>query len=95
MPLSDLLAQLRAAISNLGSSDISFAESLISSVERRGIPTDKQRYWLEKMLAKAQRGKPESVDLGDMAGIMKLFGNAAKHLKSPAVVIQFGGIEYR
>lgn len=81
---------LEAALPRLPSKDLSFANSLIAQAGRRGL-SEKQRYWVGKLVEKANKPEPKAVNIGDFAGIKALFDRAAQHLKKPAVVLSIEG----
>lgn len=84
------IAALSGGLKNLNQQDSEFARSLIRSVESRGFSTEKQTFWLEKMLAKS-KGEPDTKveAVGDLAAIYAMFETAKAHLKKPAIVLGY------
>ncbi|MBS7703295.1 DUF6011 domain-containing protein [Chelatococcus asaccharovorans] len=85
------LNALSAAVARLSGSDRSFAESLLSQAASRPL-SDKQMFWVRELTGRASQPKPAPVDIGEMAGILRLFDTAQKHLKRPAIVLQVAGV---
>jgi hypothetical protein len=81
---------LRAALPNLEASDAKFATDLIRGFEKYGSLTDRQAPWVDRLIDRAKLAtepqKPRE-QIGDLSKLLALFDRAAKHLKSPAVVI--------
>ncbi len=85
----DALKQNLAALSER---DKSFAESLLSQLERKGSLSDKQWYWIGKLADTAEKAKEgipdftQEVEVGDFGGVIQLFKNAAASgLKNPKI----------
>jgi hypothetical protein len=75
---------LRDRLPTLSPRDRDFANSLLTQASGRGL-SDKQMYWVCKLGATQTR--PDAVKIGDLSGLLRLFENAKKHLKRPAIVI--------
>lgn len=83
---------LEAALPKLSGRDKEFAASLVAQFARKGSLSDKQLPWVDKLVARAEQGAPEAVQVGDMTGIKALFDRASKHLKFPAIVLHVAEI---
>ncbi len=83
----DKIAELNAAIPNLKPNDASFAHSLLSHYARYGSWSVKQAPGVDKLLERAKNGgQPAAATaVGQVTGILKLFEQAKRHLKFPAV----------
>lgn len=93
----EAMRALRSNLAALSASDVDFAESLMTSVERRGVASTKQRLWIDRLLARATSPAPERVktSVGDFAAMIALFDKAAQKLRSPAVEIDVAGVPLR
>jgi len=80
------LDALAAAMPLLSIRSQDFARSLIEQGKDRGL-TDKQLYWVRKLVADASAPKP-SVNLGDFSSVIALFKGASERLKHPTVRLQ-------
>lgn len=78
------IAELEAVVPML--KDASFAKSLIEQSTRRTL-SDKQMYWVNKIVSEATAPKAEVVNVGDLSAINALFDKARQHLKFPAIVM--------
>lgn len=78
------IAELEAVVPML--KDASFAKSLIEQSTRRTL-SDKQMYWVNKIVSEAIAPKVEVVNVGDLSAINALFDKARQHLKFPAIVM--------
>lgn len=87
---TETIRALTGQLKNLSPQDATFARSLITSVEGRGFCTEKQEFWLTKMLAKAN-GEPDTKveAVGDLARVYAMFETAKTHLKKPAIVLGY------
>lgn len=63
-----------------------FAASLIEQSERRAL-SDKQMFWVNKIVEDAAKPAPTAVNVGDLSAINALFDKARQHLKFPAIVM--------
>ena len=98
--LSDmaLVEHLALNMGKLPEKDREFASSMASSVAMRRNASEKQRYWLERLCDRTEGREPikrETVDVGDLSGVIALFDKAAQHLKFPAVVLGEGDATLR
>lgn len=75
--------ELEAILPTLNST---FAASLVEQSKRRTL-SDKQMFWVDKLVAEASALKPEAANVGDLSGITALFDKAKQHLKFPAIVM--------
>lgn len=90
MSYEDTIRALTGTIKNLGEKDATFARSLIHSVEGRGFATEKQTYWLDQMLKKANgESGTTTVAVGDLGAVYQMFETAKAHLKSPKIVLGY------
>lgn len=83
---------LQNGLSKLPAKDTDFAKSLCQQFTRRGSLSDKQMFWVDKLVAKVEAPMTstvvrETLDVGDLSGVMKLFDKAKQHLKFPAIVL--------
>lgn len=82
---------LAAPVPMLSENDRDFAASLLRSVEgRRSPPSEKQVYWINKLVERATSPAPERKEehVGDLSGIIALFDKAkSSKLKYPAIVL--------
>jgi hypothetical protein len=76
--------ELKAVLSTL--KNPTFAASLIEQSERRAL-SDKQMYWVNKIVEDAAKSAPVAVNVGDLSAINALFDKARQHLKFPAIVM--------
>lgn len=63
-----------------------FAASLVAQSKTRGL-SDKQMYWVNKIVEDAAKPAPVAVNVGDLSAINALFDRASQHLKFPAIVM--------
>lgn len=90
---SELVARLQAAIPSLPRTDHRFAQGICEAQERYGSLTDGRRTWARKLIDRAN-GAQEAVaarTVGDLSGILALFGKAKTHLKFPAIELSVPG----
>ena len=88
--------QITALKSHIGSVAVhqkGFAESLIHQYEAKQKLSDKQWYWVGKLLEAATATEvpdftESRVDVGSMQGLIALFATANKKLKFPAIMLQ-------
>jgi len=64
-----------------------FARSLLEHAKDRGL-SEKQMFWVRKLVADASKPKAASVSLGDFSGVIALFKGASERLKHPKVRLQ-------
>jgi hypothetical protein len=64
----------------------SFAASLVAQSKTRAL-SDKQMFWVNKLVDEASKPAPVAVNVGDLSGITALFDKARQHLKFPAIVM--------
>ena len=83
MNTNDLVA-LKQALPLLASGRRNFAESLLNQSKRKAL-SPAQAEWVVKLVAEASAPKPEAVAVGDMTGLIALFGKAAAKLKHPKI----------
>lgn len=87
---TETISQLTRNLHKLSANDATFARSLITSVERGGFATEKQTFWLGKMLAKSNGESETKVEaVGDLARVYAMFETAKTHLKKPAIVLGY------
>ena len=96
MNAAECASYLTENMANLSAKDSEFAASLVSGFTRYGRASDKQLYWLRELAKRTVKpAQRETVDLGDFAGIAKLFDNVQGKLKRPAIVINDGETDIR
>jgi hypothetical protein len=85
----DVVAELKKVVKKLSESDQTIAGSLIASVERRGTASEKQFYWLDLLLKRAngEVQAPKAEKIGSLKKIHALFDSARGHLKYPAIIL--------
>lgn len=95
MEANTQITALKAVVPSLRPHDANFAESLISQFERFGRLSPKQWPYVEKLVATAKQGETprETVEVGSLDGILKLFEKASQHLKHPSVILSVPGSE--
>lgn len=82
---------LAASIKGMGVKDQEFAKSLVNGWEKYHRLSDKQLYWVEKLIIRVERlNDPETaaIEVGAFDGVLKLFKTAAEHLKYPKITLQ-------
>lgn len=84
--MTHTVQELEAALPTLPTSKQSFAASLIAQASSRGL-SDKQMYWVNKLIDDAAKPAPTAVNVGDLSAINALFDKARAHLKYPAIVM--------
>lgn len=89
-------ASLKANLDNLSFKDKSFASSLLSQLEVKGHLSEKQLYWLG-VLEKRASGKESAApivkeNVGEFAGVYKLFSFAKGSLKAPKINLQIDSL---
>lgn len=87
------IAALKRHIGNVSAHQKGFAESLIYQYETKKKLSDKQWFWVGKLLDGASTaGVPDftesKVSVGSMQGLIDLFKTANKKLKFPAIMLQ-------
>ena len=84
---------LAAVIDKLSAPDARFAQSLVDQHDQRGYLSERQWFWVRELLSRATTPPPAAKreKVGDMSGIARLFANARKHLKNPAIVMHAPG----
>jgi hypothetical protein len=78
------IADLEAIIPTL--KNPSFAQSLVSQSKTKSL-SDKQMFWVNKIVEDTITPKAAAVNVGDLSRIIMLFDNARQHLKFPAIVM--------
>jgi hypothetical protein len=78
---------LKEKLSKLTGSDATFAGSLVKQFEEKNQLSQKQWYWVGKMIEKADKGvqEPVKVEVGSMTGLISMLQTASKHLKHPKI----------
>lgn len=85
------VAELVDALPKLADADRGFAASLISQASRRAL-SEKQMMWVAKLVERATAPDTRPVEsVGNLTGLMGLFGKAKKHLKHPKITLQVDG----
>lgn len=88
----ELVRELSAGMRTLNDGDRRFATSLLDGFAKYGSFTDKQLYWVNKMLERVRAGGQVVTTIetvGDLAGVYALFNTAKQHLKFPAIVLGY------
>lgn len=83
------IQELRDNLPHLSARDRSFADSLLSQVMSRGLSV-KQWEWVFKLNERAQQARvsnPATVEIGNVAGILTLFSNAAALGKTRVAIL--------
>lgn len=92
MPIEDVAAEMAEGRKLLTTKNLAFFLSLESSRLKYGKLTEKQEFWYRKMYAQAlgleAKPEPKVVQVGNFAGVMKLFAKAKQHLKYPAIMLK-------
>lgn len=88
-----MIRSLSAALPLLNEADRRFASSLLDGAAKHaGTFTDKQAFWVNKLIARASTGGVDPTvteTVGDLAGVYGLFATAKAHLKFPAIVLGY------
>ena len=79
---------LRGAVES-GQVNGDFPSSLLSQFDRRGNLSDKQWYWVDKLVKDALAPQPEPENLGSFDGVIDLFKQAQQHLRFPKIWLAF------
>lgn len=87
--MQDTIQALRAAVPSMA--DPSFAKSLISQWESRGMLSDKQMWWAQKLAGQMADARLS----GSLSPLVEMFRKAREHLKAPKVVVEVAGRDYR
>jgi hypothetical protein len=72
--------------------DRGFAQSLVKQYEKKGDLSDKQWYWVEKLMLGETKPEAPKVDLGDCKAIYTMLLTARKHLKYPKITFMRDGV---
>lgn len=82
--------RLRAILPELSEPDRKFAASMLRNVGMFGTPTEKQAYWIEKLVAQHDHppAAPAPTKLGSFAKVYALFAKAKQTLRYPKVRLQ-------
>lgn len=93
MELATQVSELMAVLPKLPASKIEFACSLVSQFNRRKCLSPAQEPWIGKLLAIAQGTAlaPQTLAVGNFAGVISLFRAASLKLKYPKIRIQVDG----
>lgn len=92
---------LRANLDRLNARDRAFADDLIAAADlcaRKGWEYSAGRAkWAAILAARATGTEPArpTAEIGDLTGVLTLFGRAKEHLKRPAIVLHHDGQDYR
>jgi len=87
------LQALHAALPLMSSKNADFARSLLLQNEQGRKLSEKQQYWVEKLVTDATAPKveaPAPVVVGDVSGIVALFNQAGAKLKFPKIRLALG-----
>lgn len=96
--MQDQIQQLQSVLPQLKGGDVEFAQSLIAGYKKHGGLTPKQAPWVPKLIERATAAKPEAkpaASVGSIAGVIELFGKAAKTLKHPVITMLVDGSEIK
>lgn len=88
----DKVRALSAGMKTLSEGDKRFATSLLDGFQKYGSFTDKQLFWVDKLIERIGAGgqvQTTTEAVGDLAGIYALFNTAKAHLKFPAIVLGY------
>lgn len=86
-----LIQTLGSVIGQLSSDSQEFAGSMISQYGRKGKLSDKQWYWVKRLIERAQKksSPPKTQAVGDFSGVAELFDTAKQNgLKYPKIRLQ-------
>lgn len=78
------IQELKAGLSKLSERDRVFASSLVSQGEVHDL-SQKQMYWVDKMIAKTQEVPMVSAQIENVKGIIELISRPGSRLKSPKI----------
>ncbi len=80
---------LRSKLELLGTSDKSFAASMIAQYDKKGGLSPKQLEWVDKLIVRADTPKShiKNVEVGGLDKLVDLFDEAKKHLAHPKIRI--------
>lgn len=88
---------LEANLADLADSDKAFALSLIAGFVKYKKLSEKQLYWVNKLvdraLGKEKKPEPKVESVGSFDGVLALFNKAKAHLKYPKIVLATEGGE--
>lgn len=82
-----LAAALQRVMPALSEKDQEFGKSLVGGIDKYGSLTEKQAYWVQTLIERANEPKREAVEV-NMAGVQQLFAAAAQRLKHPKIRLQ-------
>jgi hypothetical protein len=85
----DPLDVLRDLLPQIPDRSRSFASDLIEKGRRWGL-SEKQAYWVNRLIQESQRPAPAATNIGDLSRVLELFRTAAAHLKRPGIVLRVG-----
>ena len=91
---TEALLNLSKAMDKLDASSKEFAGSLLKQARKREL-SEKQWFWVNKLIDRANTPKAEEAQVGDLSAIMAMFTHAKGKLKWPKVHLQMNGAEYR
>jgi hypothetical protein len=85
--------QLESALPKLSEKDRSFANSLLGGFKKYKGFTPNQQKWVDILVDRAEAGPPVPLvgDVGNFAGVYKLFEVAKQHQKFPKLHLQVAG----
>ena len=89
------VADLIACRGQLSAKDQEFASSMIRQHSQRGYLSEKQMFWVGKLVERATKpaaSTPEMATVGNLASVFALFATAREHLKFPAIVLNVPGV---
>ena len=87
MEMMQQIENLKQALPKLGERDKAFAQSLLAALARWRSLSNKQMFWVNELIKRANNPKPEPAQVGDLAPILSLFEKAGAKLKHPAIVL--------
>jgi len=92
--LAQKVKRLTGVVSKLPEKDQTFAKSLCTQFAAKGSLSDKQVFWVDKMIQAALGTAPpaETPELGSTKVLREMFATAAKIIKHPTIVIDAPGI---
>ena len=83
-----VLMKLSSLKEKISSRDIEFARSLVTNFNKYGRLSDRQMYFVEQIIDRAEAPAPTPVATIAVAAIQQMFANAAQKLKRVKVVLQ-------
>lgn len=86
----ECVEKLQSVLDKLPERDKPFALSLLNSVKKYRLPTEKQEYWLKELYKRAVNPpeKPKGEQVGDLSRLVTMFNTVKGRLKFPSIRFQ-------